>query len=97
MVSLSSPKKTVVSSLPVAVPPLPDEELAKRVRLSLLAHRPELVTLQVDSLDPGTVRLAGEVQSFYARQIAVELARRVPGVRQVNDGIQVADGTRKQR
>jgi len=44
-----------------------------------------------------TVRLSGEVSSFYLRQLALSAAQRVAGVQCVDDNIQVAIIRRNRR
>src|SRR5688572_9010524 len=68
-----------------------DTELAVHVRDMLSASRRDLCGIAVLVTD-GQVRLFGPVRSFYLRQVAVEKARRVPGVRHVADEMIVEDG-----
>ena len=63
-------------------------DLAQLVRQSLLAARPELSQLGIRA-QGGVVRLSGQVQSFYLRQLALMAARRVAGVTHVADDIEV--------
>jgi hypothetical protein len=75
-----------------ALPPCvdADSELAKRVRIFLVNSRGELGGLEVQVQD-GVVTLAGSVPTFYLRQLATACARRVAGVRNIIDGIEVFD------
>ena len=67
----------------------PDEQLQQRVRLFLAnSNIPSLRRIKV-SVDADTVVLAGQVNSFYERQLAVEFTRRVAGVIHVIDLIEV--------
>jgi osmotically-inducible protein OsmY len=54
----------------------------------MTATRPELARLGI-RVDGGTVRLSGQVASFYLRQLALSAARRVAGVQCVVDEIEV--------
>jgi osmotically-inducible protein OsmY len=65
-----------------------DKELAKRVRLFLCVNRNGFRRIVVLS-EGGVVRLCGLVKSFYVRQMALMLAQRVAGVRQVVDNLEV--------
>ena len=65
-----------------------DLELALQVRDNLTATRRDLFYVAVLVFN-GEVRLRGSVSSYYLRQVAVERARRVPGVRNVLDEMQV--------
>jgi osmotically-inducible protein OsmY len=49
--------------------------------------------LDVDAVDESNIRLAGSVNSFYSRQLAVAAAKHVAGVRHVIDDISVIDRT----
>jgi osmotically-inducible protein OsmY len=63
-------------------------ELAQRVRLALRATRRELARISVTA-EAGTIRLAGSVGSFYAKQVAISAARQVAGVTTVIDELDV--------
>ena len=63
-------------------------ELAKKVRLFLNANRRGFGRVSVWA-EGETVRLAGPVESFYLRQMAAALAKRVAGVRYVVDDLEV--------
>ena len=63
-------------------------ELAKKVRLFLNANRTGFRGVGVWA-DEGTVRLSGSLRSFFLRQMAVALAKRVAGVRHVLDDLEV--------
>lgn len=65
-----------------------DEELRQRVVLHLASCRPELEGLVVSAKD-GTVTLAGEVPTYYLRQLGIERAKHIAGVRRVIDLIEV--------
>ncbi len=67
-----------------------DCDLENRLQ-SELSHnqRPSLKRLHVD-VAAGIVTLSGRVRSFYERQLAVQCCRRVPGVMQMIDAVEVA-------
>jgi osmotically-inducible protein OsmY len=67
-----------------------DLELALKVRDKLTATRRDLGNLAILVHD-GNVCLRGRVPSYHLRQMAVERARRVPGVRLITDELRVAD------
>jgi osmotically-inducible protein OsmY len=66
-----------------------DLELALQVRDNLTATRRDLAHVAVLVFN-GEVRLRGCVPSYYLRQIAVDRTRRIPGVRNVVDEMEVA-------
>jgi hypothetical protein len=69
----------------------PNYDLSRRVGLFLAnANVPGLRRTRVD-VDGDTVILFGRVRTFYERQIAVECSRRVAGVIQIEDQIEVDD------
>jgi osmotically-inducible protein OsmY len=65
-----------------------DMELARRVQLFLYAKRGGFQRISVGA-EAGAVRLSGPVGSYFLRQTAVSLAKRVAGVRCVVDELQV--------
>lgn len=65
-----------------------DAELAKKVQLFLSANRRGFRRVSVWA-EGETVRLSGPVESFYLRQLAAALAKRVAGVRYVLDDLEV--------
>ena len=65
-----------------------DLELALQVRDNLTATRRDLIYVAVVVLN-GEVRLGGCVRSYHLRQVAVERTKRLPGVRELIDEIQV--------
>ena len=66
-----------------------DADLQRRVR-SFLATRSEPALRRIDiDADCGRVTLRGLVRSFYERQLAVHCCRRVAGVTEVIDQINV--------
>jgi osmotically-inducible protein OsmY len=67
-----------------------DQDLAERVMLFLQLKRPELADLMVTA-DGGEVRLRGCVDSYYLRQLAISITKRVAGVVRVIDRIEVLD------
>lgn len=67
-----------------------DIELALKVRDKLAATRRDLGQLAILVVD-GHVSLRGPVASYHLRQVAIDGARRVPGVRQVTDEMRVDD------
>jgi osmotically-inducible protein OsmY len=69
-------------------PHIQQSELEQRIKLHLAATRPELSRLDVRA-DGGTVRLSGQVASFYLRQLALSAVKRVAGVLCVSDDIEV--------
>lgn len=66
-----------------------DEELTRDV-LAALKSRPELKNVEA-SVKNGTVRLTGSVGSPWDEVSAVRAARQVPGVRDVDDDLEVED------
>jgi len=75
---------------PLVKDPAADAELRQRVALYLLhnGHAP-VRRLSVSAKD-GVVCLRGTVPTYYVRQLGVECARRVAGVRELVDQIEVA-------
>lgn len=70
---------------------VPGDDLSRRVALFLAtAAMPGLRRLRVDMVGD-TVVLSGRVRTFYERQTAVEWSRRVAGVIDVADQIEVGD------
>jgi hypothetical protein len=69
-------------------PHLEESELQRRVKLHVAATRPELARLSVWA-HGSTVRLSGQVASFYLRQLALEAAKHVAGVQRVIDDLEV--------
>lgn len=65
-----------------------DVDLEMRVKLYLSSQRRELGKLLV-RVEAGSVRLVGPVSSFYLRQLALAIVRRVAGVRHIVDEIEV--------
>lgn len=65
-----------------------DAELARAVQLFLNANRTGYRRIIVWA-ERGTVSLSGSVRSYFLRQMAVALAKRVAGVRHVVDGLEV--------
>jgi hypothetical protein len=65
-----------------------DIDLATRVRLSLAANRRGFTNVSVWA-QSGTVRLSGRVRLFFLRQMAITLAKKVVGVHQVVDDLEV--------
>jgi len=69
-----------------------DADLHVRVAIALtLRQRQPLREIELEVVD-GVVYLRGTLPSFFDRQLAVETARRVVGVVQVQDHLWVADG-----
>lgn len=67
-----------------------DYELESRLQSELSKNqRPSFKRLHVDVV-AGIVTLSGCVRSFYERQLAVQCCRRVPGVAQMIDAVEVA-------
>ena len=69
--------------------PMSDHPLARRVKLSIQSKDPRLDSIAVDITGPEVIHLSGQVNSFHLRQLAVSIARHVPGVRHISDGIRV--------
>lgn len=72
-----------------------DADLLTRVGIALtlrLRHTLHAVHIHVDQ---GTVTLRGLVPSFYDRQLAIEVTRRVAGVQRVLDELTVAGQSRE--
>lgn len=65
-----------------------DADLARNVRLFLGTHRNGFRRISVWA-ESGTVRLSGPVGSFFLRQMAIAMAKRVAGVRHVVDDLEV--------
>ena len=66
-----------------------DLSLADRVRICI--HRqgyPQLQAVGCES-EGDSVMLSGQIESFYMKQLAQEVATRTPGVRKVRNDIQV--------
>jgi osmotically-inducible protein OsmY len=70
-------------------PVVGENDLEHRVKLYLAATRPELACVSVRA-QGSTVKLSGQVATFYLRQLALAAARRVAGVQYVADDIEVA-------
>jgi osmotically-inducible protein OsmY len=70
-----------------AVPPAVDEDLERRVRNYL--HRRSHASLRRLHVvaEAGTVRLSGDVSSFYEKQLAISACQRVAGVRRLVDDL----------
>jgi osmotically-inducible protein OsmY len=66
----------------------PDTDLARNVRQFLDTHRNGFQRVSIRS-EKGTVRLSGHVGSFFLRQMAIAMAKRVAGVRHVVDDLKV--------
>jgi hypothetical protein len=66
-----------------------EQRLPSIVRRSIHDRNPQLSGVVVDATGPETVHLSGNVGSFHLRQVAVSIARHIPGVRYVSDGIHV--------
>lgn len=74
-----------------------DDDLERRVRIYLGARfHPALNRLCV-SARGGCVALSGTVNSFYEKQLALSTCRRVAGVRNVVDRMQVVHDTHTSR
>jgi osmotically-inducible protein OsmY len=69
-------------------PQIDEGDLEQRIKLHLKATRPEFKNVAV-SVNSGTVRLSGQLASFYLRQLALAAAQRVAGVQRVRDAIEV--------
>lgn len=68
---------------------LPESELQRRVRQYLaVANLPALRQIRVDA-EQDTVELRGLVRTFYEKQMATEFARRVAGVINVRNLVEV--------
>ena len=75
---------------PPAIETSDDEQLARRVRNFILARvLPAANFVEVDA-DGGIVTLTGRVGTFYQKQLWLNGAQRVAGVRRVVDDIEVA-------
>jgi len=73
----------------LTVAPRLESPLLDQVRGALnKSHYLSQRQLQIEAND-GNIRLAGTVSSFYQKQMAQELARRVDGVDQVENQLQV--------
>jgi osmotically-inducible protein OsmY len=66
------------------------QDLRRRVLNYLVGHKlPTLNRIAVEA-DGGTVVLRGQVQSYYQKQLCLNCTRRVAGVRDLVDEIEVA-------
>jgi hypothetical protein len=74
---------------PLAVVEATEQHLARLVGRSIHNKNPQLSDVVVDVTGPETVHLSGKVSSYHLRQVATSIARHVPGVRFVSDGIHV--------
>lgn len=82
-----------MSNIPSIAEPLvndvfADSELRQRILLHLAGCRPELQGLTV-TVTNGSVTLAGELPTFFLRQLAIERTRHIAGVRLLVDHIDV--------
>ena len=69
-----------------------DADLQVRVSIALtLRQRRSLREINLEVAD-GVVQLEGNLPSYYDRQLALETARHVAGVRKVLDNLRVVDG-----
>lgn len=66
-----------------------DRDLEQRVRLFLFGRGYAALCLVKVNVTNGVVALRGKMPSFYMRQLAVECTKRVAGVRQMVDDLQV--------
>ena len=71
-------------------------DLERRVRLFIASTRPQFARICVQT-ECGTVRLSGQVESFFLRQLAIGAARRVAGVERIIDEIEVSPTTQVAR
>lgn len=67
-----------------------DQELAERVRRALRGHEQSIAPSTVVECRDGVVRLSGMVDVLSERLAAEEEARRIPGVRDVENGLTIA-------
>jgi hypothetical protein len=68
----------------------PDSELKRRILIFFFQrHLPALRNVEV-AVDAGTVVIQGRVNSFYEKQVCLHCCRRVAGVVQVVDNVEVA-------
>jgi len=66
-----------------------NEDLRRRVVNYLFGHKmPSLRRIRVEA-DNGTVTLRGKVSTFYQRQLCINCCRRVAGVVQLVDRVEV--------
>jgi len=74
-----------------------DRDLKRRVEQYLLdRHHPGLRSLDVEACG-GTVTIRGKVRTFYEKQLCQNICRRVAGVIDVVDLVEVANGERSDR
>jgi BON domain-containing protein len=66
-----------------------DPSLDDRVVQMLLQTDRRLIGIRAVTIGPGIIHLCGTADSFYLRQRAVEIVRRLPEVNGVSDGIEV--------
>lgn len=69
-----------------------DRDLEQRVRSCLFGRGYAALRLVTVHVTNGVVALGGKTPSFYMRQLAVECTKRVAGVRQMVDDLQVDSG-----
>jgi len=73
----------------LATPSRAESPLLAQVR-GALSKNPSLTSHHVNvQADDGNIRLEGTVSSFYQKQMAQELARRVDGVENIENQLQV--------
>jgi osmotically-inducible protein OsmY len=66
-----------------------NDDLARRVRIFLSSrHHPSFRHLHIEA-DGGTVTVRGRVSSFYEKQLSCQCCRRVAGVFQIVDQVDV--------
>lgn len=79
----------MIAASETTVPSIPEKTLADQVILCI--HRkgyPQLQAVSCES-EGDSILLSGEIDSFYMKQLAQEVATRTPGVRFVKNDIQV--------
>ncbi len=74
--------------IPTARELSPDEQLARRIRNFVVSHHSGQREMRLE-VDRGVVKLTGSVHSFYQKQLWVHGAKRVAGVVQILDEIEV--------
>ncbi len=76
---------------PIAPDEDPDESLARQARLRLMLASPRYEFLEV-SLEAGTARVEGRVDSLWRRAHVLDILRRVPGILSVDTAELVVSG-----
>jgi len=89
MIQPANTRATTLGSDREVVHPSADAELSRRVQNHLLSHLISSIhDLSIEAVN-GVVTLSGNVRSFYHKQLCIHCCKRVAGVVQLVDNIQV--------